>query len=63
MVKAADSPWKLNDRSNNWLKIKPEYVEVQHLCTSAHLTSYGQNEKHYMYFYNRLCGKHSWSIA
>ena len=29
MVKAADSPWKLNDRSNNWLKIKPEYVEVR----------------------------------
>ena len=28
VVKAADSPWKLNDRSNNWLKIKPEYVEV-----------------------------------
>ena len=27
-MKAADSPWKLNDRSNNWLKIKPEYVEV-----------------------------------
>lgn len=29
VVKAADSPWKLNDRSNNWLKIKPEYVEVR----------------------------------
>ncbi|KAK9834174.1 hypothetical protein WJX81_005346 [Elliptochloris bilobata] len=27
VVKAADSPWRMNDRSTSWLKIKPEYVE------------------------------------
>ena len=25
MIKALDSPWKIRDRSTNWLKIKPDY--------------------------------------
>jgi len=28
-VKAADSPWKCNDRGNAWLKIKPDYLQVR----------------------------------
>ena len=28
MVKAAESAWKMNDRSNSWLKIKPDYATV-----------------------------------
>ena len=27
MIKALDSPWKIRDRSTNWLKIKPDYGE------------------------------------
>lgn len=26
IIKALDSPWQMNDRSNAWLKIKPDYV-------------------------------------
>lgn len=26
IIKALDSPWQMNDRSNTWLKIKPDYV-------------------------------------
>ncbi len=25
VLKALDSPWQIKDRSNNWLKIKPDY--------------------------------------
>ena len=28
VVKAAESAWKMNDRSNSWLKIKPDYATV-----------------------------------
>ena len=28
-MKAADSPWKCNDRGNAWLKIKPDYLQVR----------------------------------
>ena len=28
MVKAANSPWRCNDRGNVWLKIKPDYLQV-----------------------------------
>ena len=26
-MKALDSPWKMNDRKGNWVKMKPDYVE------------------------------------
>ena len=26
MIKALDSPWKVNDRSGAWLKMKPDYA-------------------------------------
>ncbi len=29
IVKAADSPWKCNDRGNAWVKIKPDYLQVR----------------------------------
>jgi hypothetical protein len=28
IVKAANSPWRCNDRGNAWLKIKPDYLAV-----------------------------------
>ncbi len=28
IVKAADSTWCMNDRSNRWLKVKPDYLTV-----------------------------------
>ena len=28
VVKDLDSPWKTNDRSNSWLKLKPDYVHA-----------------------------------
>ena len=28
IVKAANSPWRCNDRGNSWLKIKPDYLQV-----------------------------------
>ena len=27
-MKAANSPWRCNDRGNAWLKIKPDYLQV-----------------------------------
>lgn len=27
VIKALDSPYKLNDRSGSWLKVKPDYVD------------------------------------
>ncbi len=33
MVKALDSQWRINDRSNSWVKLKPDYVsQVGGLC-------------------------------
>ena len=29
IVKAANSPWRCNDRGNAWLKIKPDYLQVR----------------------------------
>jgi hypothetical protein len=26
VVKALDSQWRVNDRSNSWVKLKPDYV-------------------------------------
>lgn len=26
ILKALDNPWKANDRSDSWLKLKPDYV-------------------------------------
>ena len=31
VVKAANSPWRCNDRGNVWLKIKPDYLQVSKL--------------------------------
>ena len=31
VVKAANSPWRCNDRGNAWLKIKPDYLQVSTL--------------------------------
>ena len=28
-MKAANSPWRCNDRGNAWLKIKPDYLQVR----------------------------------
>lgn len=33
VVKAANSPWRCNDRGNAWLKIKPNYLAVS--CAGA----------------------------
>jgi len=39
VIKALDSPWKIKDRSNNWLKLKPDYgagFEIECLIVGAY---------------------------
>ncbi|KAK9809528.1 hypothetical protein WJX73_008973 [Symbiochloris irregularis] len=45
VIKALDSPWACNDRSSNWLKIKPDYafgIEIDCLILGA---SYGEGRR------------------
>ncbi|KAK9791616.1 hypothetical protein WJX73_000051 [Symbiochloris irregularis] len=45
VIKALDSPWACNDRSSNWLKMKPDYafgIEIDCLILGA---SYGEGRR------------------
>jgi ATP-dependent DNA ligase len=47
-VKALDSPWRIKDRSNNWLKIKPDYgtgFEIDCLILGAYFGTGRQGSK------------------
>lgn len=36
IVKAANSPWRCNDRGSAWLKIKPDYLQVSTVLVPVH---------------------------
>ena len=45
MVKALNSIWKSNDRSLNWLKMKPDYAQNLEIDTLIIGAFYGQGKR------------------